>query len=175
MRLSALASELGSGLNYLKIWTQQSAALALERQIGHIGEKMTAVLRSPPKAGQNISEWAKQQACRKTAIEMPVKIVGDFEDWVGTGGEQRLVEREARRARRVHDGLDALKQVVERTSESWISVRDYCRVKSMLTPEDERALAVACRMPTSIPTDRQAACLARLIEKALDAGWIDAG
>jgi len=171
MRLSGLALELGSGLNYLGVWAQEAAGPVLERQIASIGEKMTSVLRSPPRAGQNIGEWAKQQACRKVALEAPVKIVADFEDWVSTGGEQRLKEREARRSRRVHDGLDALKQVVERDAKYWILLRDFCQPKSMLTPEDDRALGVACKMPKMIPTDRQAACLMRLIGKAEDAGW----
>lgn len=171
MRLAALALELGSGLNYLSIWSQQSIAATLERQIGNIGEKMASVLRTPPKAGQNVGEWAKQQACRKAAIDMPVKIMEDFENWVSTGGEQRLKEREARRERRVHDGLDALKQVVEHDAKYWISMRDYCRPKNILTPEEEKALAVACKMPTMLPSDRQAMCLIGLIDKALDEGW----
>jgi hypothetical protein len=171
MRLSGLASELGSGLNYLKIWNQQSAGAILEQQISIIGEQMTNVLRSPPRAGQNIGEWAKQQACRKTALEMRVRIVSNFEDWVGKGGEQRLQEREARRTRGVHDGLDVLKQVLERNANYWLAAREFCRSRSLLAPEDERALVPACQIPKKIPTDRQAACLMRLIDKALDAGW----
>ena len=171
MRLAGLALELGSGLNYLKIWSQQGAGAVLEEQILIIGEQMTEVLRFPPRAGQNISEWAKQQACRKTALEMRVKIHPNFEDWVGKGGEQRLQEREARRTRRVHDGLDALKQVLEHDANYWISAREFCRSRSILTPEDERSLVPACQIPNRIPTDRQAASLMRLVEKALDAGW----
>ena len=171
MRLAGLALELGSGLNYLKIWGAQCAGLALEKQLLTIGEQMATILLTPPRAGQNIGEWAKQQACRKTALETRVRIVGSFEDWVGSGGEKRLREREARRERRVHDGLDALKQVVEKTAEYWISVREFCRAKQMLTPEEEKALAPACQMPKMIPTDRQAACLMLLIERAADEGW----
>jgi hypothetical protein len=171
MRLAGLAFELGSGLNYLKIWGQQGAGSILEEQISFIGEQMMSVLLLPPRAGQNIGEWAKQQACRKTALEMRVKIVSNFEDWIGKGGEQRLQDREARRTRRVHDGLDVLKQVLERDANYWISAREFCRSRSILTPEDERALVPACQLPNKIPTDRQAACLVRLVEKALDAGW----
>ena len=171
MRLAGLALELGSGLNYLKIWSNQSAGITLEEQLLLIGEQMAKVLRSPPRAGQNISEWAKQQACRKTALETRIRIVADFEDWVGSGGEKRLREGEARRERRVHDSLDALKQVIEKTAEYWIAVREFCRKKNLLTPEEEKALAPACQIPKLIPTDRQAACLMRLLERAFDAGW----
>ena len=107
------------------------------------------------------------------ALETRVNIVANFEDWVGKGGEQRLQEREARRTRRVHDGLDVLKQVLERDASYWISAREFCRSMSILTPEDERSLIPACQIPNKIPTDRQAACLMRLVEKALDAGWTE--
>jgi hypothetical protein len=100
-----------------------------------------------------------------------VKIVSDFEDWVGRGGEQRLQERDARRNRRVQDGLDGLKQVLEHAAAYWISAREFCRAKNILTPEEERSLVPACQIPHRVPTDRQAASLMRLVEKALDAGW----
>jgi hypothetical protein len=80
MRLAGLAQELGSGLNYLKIWSQQFAGSVLEEQLLFIGEQMAKVLLFPPRAGQNVGEWAKQKACRKTALEMRVKIVDNFED-----------------------------------------------------------------------------------------------
>jgi hypothetical protein len=170
-RLSGLAQELGSGLNYLKIWGQQVVGPVLEEQISFIGEQMSKVLRSPPRAGQNISEWAKQQACRKTALETRVKIVADFEEWVSSGGEQRSTEREARRTRRVHDALEVLKEVIEHDASYWNSVRDFGRSRNILTPEDEKALVPACQIPKKIPTERQAACLMLLVDKALDAGW----
>jgi hypothetical protein len=173
MRLASLGTELGSGLNYLKIWGQQAAGSTLEEQILLIGEEMAGVLLFPPRAGQNVGEWAKQQACRKTALDLRVKILPAFEEWAAKGGDQRLEEREARRTRRIHDGLDVLKQVLEHGAKYWVSIRDFSRTKNLLTPEDERALAPVCQLPNKIPNDRQAACLIRLIDKALDAGWED--
>ena len=52
----------GGRLDYLKIWSAQAAGEVLERQLLVTAEVMMRVLRSPPLAGQNISEWAKQQA-----------------------------------------------------------------------------------------------------------------
>ena len=168
MRLAALAMELGSGLAYLEIWNRQNVDKVLERQLGYIGEQMAEVLLSPPKAGQNIGEWAKQQACRKIAIETKVKIVGEFEDWVSSGSDQKLKERESRRDRKVHDGLDALTQVIKHDAKYWVSLRNYSQLKGLMTLEDEKAVVVACKQ---MPTDRQAACLVRLIDKATNAGW----
>jgi hypothetical protein len=147
MRLGALGFELGSGLNYLKIWGQQAAGQVLEEQILSVGQGMANVLRNPPRAGQNIGEWAKQQACRKIALETRVRIVANFEDWVGSGVEKRLKEKEARRERLVHDGLDALKRVLGSPASYWIAAREFCRSRQLLTPEEDKALVPACQMP----------------------------
>lgn len=172
MRLCSLALETASGgLDYMRIWNQQNAGAVLENQIALIGEQMANVLRAPPLPGQNIGEWAKQQACRKKALDASVKVVGSFEDWVIAGEVQRSNKREERRARRTHDALDDLKQVMERDASFWISVRAFCRSKRILSPEEERALVPACQIPEMIPTDRQASCLLTLLGRALEAGW----
>ena len=54
-----------------------------------IAEAMAGVLRSPPQAGQNITEWAKQQACRKRALETPVEEVAGFPRRL-VGAEEQL-------------------------------------------------------------------------------------
>ena len=75
----ALDQEGSGGLDYIKVWAQQSAGDVLEQQIAQISEVMARVLQNPPLAGQNISEWAKQQACRRTALETEVPLVKGFD------------------------------------------------------------------------------------------------
>lgn len=171
-RLCSLALEMArGGLNYMRIWSQQTAGSVLEEQLSLIGEQMARVLRTPPQAGQNIGEWAKQQACRKNALETTVKVVAGFEHWFISGEEQRSNTRDERRTRRTHDALDELKQVLERDATFWISVRAFCRSKRILSTEEEKALVPACKIPDMIPTDRQATCLLRLLSRAADVGW----
>jgi hypothetical protein len=70
-RLAHLAETTveGARLDYVRIWSAQAPGNLLEQQMKEIGEVMADVLRNPPLAGRNISEWAKQQACRKRALE----------------------------------------------------------------------------------------------------------
>jgi hypothetical protein len=172
-RLAKLALDLepGGGLDYLKIWAQQSAGDVLEQQIAVTSEAMIRVLQNPPLAGQNISEWAKQQACRSTALELAVPAVKCLGDWLVTGEDSRARRREQRAVGQIDRGLDAIKQVVSRDSSYWESLRDFGRTLKILLPDDEKALVPACRMPSMVPTDRQAARLVQLAERVAEAGW----
>lgn len=172
-RLAQLArDQLGSGgVDCIKVWTQQSAGPVLQQQIARISEAMAGVLRNPPLAGQNVSEWAKQQACRKKAIETPVDVVDDFDDWIITSDEHRADKRQQKYTGKIDSGLDALKQVLKRDASYWQSLRGFCRSKRILLPDDEKALVPACQMPSMVPTDRQAVRLLHLVERAEGAGW----
>lgn len=167
----ALDQPKSGGVDYGKVWTQQAGGPVLEQQIGKAGEIMANVLRRPPVAGQNISEWAKQQACRKTALEAPVDVVGGFDDWIITSDEHRGRTRQQKTIGRIDRGLDSLKRVLERDVRYWESLRGFCRSKRILSSDDERALTPACQMPGMMPTDRQADRLLNLVERAEGAGW----
>jgi hypothetical protein len=167
----ALDQEESGGLDYMKIWAQQSEGNVLERQIGKISEVMLGVLQNPPLAGQNVSEWAKQQACRSTALEAPVPVVRGLDDWLITSEDGRARKREQRTAGLIDRGLDSVKRVVSRESKYWMSLREFGRAKRILLPDDEKALVPACRIPSMIPSDRQAARLLQLADRAAEAGW----
>lgn len=172
-KLAKLAMERGEGggLDYIKIWAQQSAGDVLERQITAISEVIIRILQSPPVTGQNISEWAKQQACRNTALEAQVSAVKGFGDWIISSQEFSTRKREQRTAGVIDRGLDAIKQIVSHDAKYWESLREFSRARDILHPEDERALVPACRIPSMIPTDRQATRLLQLVDRAVEAGW----
>ena len=167
----ALDQDESGGLDYMKVWAQQSAGDVLEQQIGKISEVIIGVLQNPPVAGQNISEWAKLQACRSKALETEVPVVRGFDDWILTREDRSARRREQRTTGLIDSGLDSVKRVVARNSKYWESLRAYGRAHRILLPDDEKALVPACRMPTMIPTDRQAARLLQLVDRAVEAGW----
>ena len=167
----ALEREESGGLDYLKVWAQQSAGAVLEQQITKISELMIGVLRNPPVSGQNISEWAKLQACRSKALETEVPVVRGLDDWIVTNEDRSARRRDQRAMGLIDRGLDSVKRVLARDSKYWESLREYGRANRILLPNDEKALVPACRIPTMIPTDKQAARLLQLADRAVEAGW----
>jgi hypothetical protein len=103
--------------------------------------------RSPD---ENVSEWAKQQACRKSALEAKVPVVKGIEDWIITGDERRAIIQEQRTTGQIDQSLDAVTQVLEHGESYWQSLREFCQTKRILSPFDERALVPAvCRQNIS--------------------------
>ena len=172
-RLAVLAEQRSGGgrLNYLKVWTAQTAGEVLERQLLAIAETMMGVLRSPPLSGQNISEWAKQQACRKQALEANVLVEPGLDAFLLGKDDARSVIREEQENQRVADGVKAIAEVLEAGAAFWSSLRAFARAKRFTTTDDEGALTVACSMPRKVPTDWQAAKLLAVRRRCEDAGF----
>lgn len=172
-RLSALAAARSDGgrLDFLKIWATQGAGLALERQLLSIAEIMMRVLRSPPLAGQNISEWAKQQACRKTALEADVPVEDGFDALLIGRDEVKAAKRDDQEKQRVTDGMHAVTQVIEAGGPFWVALRDFARTNRLTSPDDESALKIACAIPRKIPADWQAERLLKVRQRCEEAGF----
>lgn len=172
-RLSALGATRSNGgrLDYLRVWATQSAGALLERQLLAIAEVMMRVLRSPPLAGQNISEWAKQQACRKIAIETEVPVEAEFDTILIGRAEVRSAKRDDQEKQRVADGMHAITKVIEVGGPFWTAVREFARAKRLASPDDESALTIACAVPRKIPTDWQAERLLKIWQRCEEAGF----
>ena len=128
------------------------------------------VLRSPPQAGQNVSEWAKQQACRRVALETAVAVLPEIDRFLIGKADTRAAERKQRETQRVTEGLAAVEAVIALGAETWRSVRSYARDKKLASFEDSRALDIASAIPRFIPTDSQAGRLLIVLERCKEAG-----
>jgi hypothetical protein len=172
-RLAQLACEQEGrgGLDFIKIWNNQAAGTILEQQINLIGQSMAQVLLKPPSAGQNVSEWAKQQACRSTAMNTKVAVVEGFSSWVISRADLNAQKREQKTIGSIDSGLDSVKAVLANGAGYWEALRAFCSARQIMMPEDEKALYPACRIPKMVPTDRQAARLLELANRATEAGW----
>lgn len=172
-RISALAAARSGGgrLDFLKIWAAQGAGPVLERQLLSTAEIMMGVLRSPPLAGQNISEWAKQSACRKTALETEVPVEDGFDAFLVGRDEAKAAKREDRERQRVADGMDAINEVIAAGGAFWVALRDFARTRRLASPEDESVLRIACEVPRRVPADGQAERLLRIRQRCEAAGF----
>lgn len=175
-RLSFLAGEVTDGgrLDYLKVWTRQAAGEVLERQLLAIAEVVMDVLLSPAVPGQNVGEWAKQQACRKRIFDAEVDVVEGLEALLVEKADVAAENREQRGEQRVADGLAAVTEVLNRGGEYWGRVRAMARAQGLLTPADDTALSIAVQTPRKLPTEAQAARVVAVREKCVEAGILEA-
>lgn len=145
-RLAALAAKRSDGgrLDYVKVWVAQAAGEVLERQLQVIAKVMNEVLWTPPQAGQNISEWAKQQACRKRALEAEVPVVAGLDTYLIERADARSADRGERERQRVADEMVDVTTVLTLGASFWQQIRTFARMNRLATGEDDAALSVAC-------------------------------
>jgi hypothetical protein len=172
-RLAVLGAELSEGgrLDYLKVWAAQGVDSVMTEQIYVIAEHMMGVLATPPKEGQHVGEWAKQQACRSRALQTDVPIIRGFETFLIAGADAKADDREYRDQQRVTDGLAALTEVMELGAVYWEGVRAFGRSAKILSPKDDATLGVACAMPRRMPNDKEAVRLIGVRDKCTDVGF----
>jgi AIPR protein len=172
-RLAALAlDESGGGcLDFLRIWASQGVDELLQRQLLEIAAAMMTVLRSPPQAGQNVTEWAKQQACRATALKKPVTVLPGFDRFLIGKTDAQAATREQKATQRVTDALTAVTEVMDLGTDTWRAIRSFAQGRRVLTPDDQRALEIGCAMPRYIPSDRQAQRLLAILQRCREIGF----
>ena len=172
-RLAHVADRQSGGglLDYPRIWAAQSAGEPLESQMTEIGRIMASVLRSPPQAGQNISEWAKQQACRKQALETGVPIVPGFDGQLIGKADAKAARKEAKAEERIDRSLEMVTEVVQRGGSFWRKLREYAHERKLLLPDDERALRPAMSVPGLIPSAWQAERVLGLLQRCEKVGF----
>ena len=144
----------------------------VRRQLDAIGEVMMRVLRTPPREGQNISEWAKQQACRETALRSEVPIIPGLEAWVVDTDTARSEIQETRATGEVDRDLQIMQDVLAIPPERWSALRAHARTARLIQPYDEAALRAACGEIARPPNEAQARRLLALVERSRETGWV---
>jgi hypothetical protein len=172
-RIAHLARELSSGgsLDWLRVWSRQEAGDVVSAQLLVAAEAMATVLRSPPREGMNVTEWAKQQACRTRAFATPVTVVDGFTEWLIDSAGVKASRRQNRADQEVSDGLAAVTEALNLGAGYWNALSAYAQKKRLLSSDDRGILAVLAGMPQRVPSDRQAQRALVIRRRAIDAGF----
>jgi hypothetical protein len=174
-RLAALAEKRSEGgrLDFSRVWAAQAVPEPLIRQVDAIAEAMAQVLRNPPQAGQNISEWAKQQACRKRALETGVDVVSGFDGFVVGRDEVRTAKRDRRDEGRIDEDLARVTEVIGLGAPFWQAVERFAMGRRLATPDDLKALHPARNIPRMVPEPWQAGQVIELLRRCRAHGFED--
>ena len=130
----------------------------LERQLERIAEIMARTLRHPPSAGQNVTEWAKQQAGRAQALS-PWLSRRWTSSTIWVVGEERRSGRREASVGRVDSGFAAVVAVMGMSRDHWRELQEFCVAKRMLIPGEERHFFPVKQIPMKAPSELQARCL----------------
>jgi hypothetical protein len=131
-----------------------------------------SILLDPPQAGWNVGEWAKQQACRNRVFATQIATVDGFDTLLLDKAEKHSDRRAQREEQRVTDSLAAVQEILSLGGDYWIRLRDVARKHGLLSPEDDRALAITSAVPRKLPNAVQAAKALAVRKRVEQAGII---
>jgi hypothetical protein len=169
-KLAWYLQEREDSLNFSNVWAAQGLTAGLHEAITAAADAVVEIITKPVVAGQNISEWAKQQACwsRVQALEVdwPTSLMRDRQ----SVAEEKEKLKSAKKHKKELTGIEAQTEVIRLGTTYWQSLLSWPETKRILTPTEAGVIAVAARRG-SVPTDRQCIVAMAARSKAVGAGF----
>lgn len=148
-----------------KVWSLQRVPPNLERACIAAAEAANAVITSPPAGIQNMSEWAKKQACWADLAKRPVEYGSDFWDNLIDQADAQATKRAATKDRQLTSGIEAQSEVVMQGADYWQQLLAFGQSIKKLTGREQGILRACTFLPDKLPTEQQSVAALAIAEK----------
>ena len=161
-------------LDFRSIWNNQGVSHALELQIEQIAEAMYNHLVSPGREVENVTEWAKREACWKKAKQIVVPLSKEFLAELVLKSEEKEDNRAAVKDQKLQNNASTMIQVANYGAAGWKALLEWGTAEHIFTPQDISFLRVAIAMEKGkFPSEKQCAKIMQVLEKARAEGYAD--
>ncbi len=149
------------------VWSHQGITYETELQISEIAEKVYAYLIDPKREVQNVTEWAKREACWKGIKSLPITLRSNFINELIPACVQKEAERNAKSIQRQDNKVSAMVAVAEYGVDKWKGLLQWGTDNRVLSPVDISFLKTALAMEQGkFPSEKQCAKIIQVLEKA---------
>lgn len=161
-------------LDFRSIWNNQGISHALELQLEQIAEAMYNHLVSPSREVENVTEWAKREACWKKAKQIDVPLSNEFLAELVLKSEEKEDNRAAGKEQKLQNSASTMIQVANYGVAGWKSLLEWGTAEHVFTPQDISFLRVAIAMVKGkFPSEKQCIKIMQVLEKARTEGYAD--
>ena len=159
-------------LDFRSIWNKQDISHVLEVQLEKIAETMYNHLVSPNRDVENVTEWAKREACWKKAKQLDVTLSKEFLSELVSKREEKEDKKAAGKEQKLYNSASMMIEVVNYGVENWKALLAWGTANHIFTPQDISFLRVAVAMEKGkIPTEKQCPKIIQVLEKAKAEGY----
>lgn len=155
----------GDCFDFKTCWARQSLTPAIENQLTVIAGEVFNVIVSPDGGLQNVTEWAKKEVCWSRVQALHIPLQRDLANELVGRDEDRTLTRDAGAQQAIATGVEIQTTVVELGSSYWRELHAWAKSRSLLSPEEESFLLVACGMPRRLPSEKQSARLLQIKDR----------
>ncbi|MDM8214491.1 AIPR family protein [Enterococcus hirae] len=149
-----------------KIWNKQHNYPALINQCKITSREVYDFLTREDRITQNVTEWAKKEACWKQAKKEEWSISPNFNNTLVDIIKPKKTEV-------TESTVDSMEFVLSKDASVWQDLADWGKKFLYLTPKDEGILKLALQIKTQgrIPTDRQFSNIVKIYNYLVQKGF----
>lgn len=158
--------------DFKSVWNQQGVSHTTEIELEKIAEAMFNHLVAPDREVQNVTEWAKREACWKKAKEISIPLSAKFKQELAPISEETEAKRNARQEQKQENSASAMIQVAEYGVENWKALLTWGIQNRIFNPQDISFLKAAVAMESGkFPSEKQCGRILQVLEKAREESW----
>ena len=160
--------------DFKAVWNQQIISHETELTLAMIAEAMYNHLVSEKREVQNVTEWAKREACWKKAKEINLPFSEQFIKELAYASDDKEEKKQAKKEQQQENKASAMIQVAEYGVEKWKRVLEWGVANRIFTPQDISFLKAAIAMETGkFPSEKQCSRILQILEKAREESFPD--
>ncbi|MFA0917776.1 hypothetical protein ALP73_00207 [Pseudomonas coronafaciens pv. garcae] len=163
---------LGKQLDLRAIWDLQCVPDWLVSQLVVVTKGVFEVLTDSERPKDNVTEWAKTQACWEQVKLLNIPFKNDF--------YERLVDvssvvdegKKSRKTQKADDGIEIQIQVTSVPGAEWNRMLNWGGKHNHLTPKQHSLLMIASQIPKKLPTEKQCIEIWKIRDAMINEGFI---
>ncbi|AIY39179.1 hypothetical protein LT85_0019 [Collimonas arenae] len=163
---------LGQQMDLRGIWDKQSVPTAIVDQIIVIAKRVFEILTDPERPKDNVTEWAKMQACWDQVKAADIRLGGGAFASLQNLHAISNAEKEAKQIQKADNGIATQIAVLNIPGSQWGNMLAWADENKLLTPKQLDLLRLASKMPFKLPNEKQCGQIWQLHQKLLEDGYI---
>lgn len=158
-------------LDLMLIWNKQDVPEPVSLALEKISEVVFRTITASDRPTINVTQWCKRDDCWRSIQAICVNLPASFDSVLADRVAIREAEKESRADQKFITGTEAQVSILQYTAEQWHQVMLFAKEKRLVTPEEEIALGVACRIPEKLPNSYQCQRLLAVLERVYSEGF----
>lgn len=162
----------GLVFDFKAVWNQQTVSHTTEMELERIAEIMYQHLVNPNREVQNVTEWAKREACWKKAMEVSVPLSENFRKELTDVKDDLEEKKQAKKEQQQENRVSAMIEVAQYGTEKWKELLNWGLANHIFTPQDISFVRAAIAMETGkFPSERQCSRILQVLKKAREESY----
>ncbi len=159
-------------ISFKNIWQKQELSQIWVSQIEDITYVMYQYLIREDRKIENVTEWAKREACWNGAKALEYDLFPEFKNELQTKEEENEDKRNARDTQKVSNALDFMAGVVTYGSDGWEKLLQWNKDHRVLAPSELHQIQLAQRLDGGLITsEKRCEKVLKILEKCRVEGF----